>query len=174
MDKSPREKLNKKTGMPATECASSTSKKRAFEVRGSAVHGKGVFATREILKGTKVLEYKGEIIDWEEAQRRHPHDPEQPNHTFFFQRDDGTVIDGGVKGNAAKWINHSCEPNCETEEKKGRIFVYALQDIQAGEELNYDYGLVLDGRHTKKVKAEYACRCGKPKCRGTMLASKKR
>ena len=174
LDNSPQKKSGKKKEELISPSTTSSRKKRVVEVRNSAVHGKGVFATQDIPEGLKLLEYKGEIISWEEAQERHPHDPKQPNHTFFFQRDDGMVIDGGSKGNAARWINHSCDPNCETQEKDGRIFVYALRNIAEGEELNYDYGLVLDGRHTKKVKAEYACFCGSSKCRGTMLASKKR
>lgn len=174
MNNSPKKRSDKKPGKQPSAPTLPAAKKTAFEVRDSAVHGKGVFATRDIEPCTKLLEYKGELISWDEAQDRHPHDPKQPNHTFFFQRDDGMVIDGGVKGNAARWINHSCEPNCETQEEDGRIFVYTLRAIAQGEELNYDYGLILDGRHTKKIKAEYACGCGSAKCRGTMLASKKR
>ena len=84
------------------------------------------------------------------------------------------MIDGGVKGNDARWINHACAPNCEAREEKGRVFIYALHDIKRGEELNYDYGLILEQRHTAKLKASYACRCGAPECRHTMLAPKRR
>ncbi|MCG1041173.1 SET domain-containing protein-lysine N-methyltransferase [Mycetohabitans sp. B8] len=144
---------------------------RRIAVRRSGVHGKGVFATRRIASGEQLIEYKGERISWKEALRRHPHDPEQPNHTFYFALDDGTVIDGKVEGNSARWINHSCAPNCEAQEIDGRVFIHAIRAIEPDEELFYDYGLVIDARLTKKLKKEYECRCGAKKCRGTMLAS---
>ena len=86
------------------------------------------------------------------------------------------MIDGGQKGNDAKWFNHSCGPNCEAQEnQKGtKVYIVALRDIKKGEELTYDYGLVLDGRITKKRRNEYKCLCGTPECRGTMLALKKK
>ncbi|MDB5731528.1 MAG: protein-lysine N-methyltransferase [Variovorax sp.] len=147
---------------------------RRLQTRRSGVHGKGVFALRGIAEGELVMEYTGEVIDWEEALRRHPHDPAQPNHTFYFHIDDQHVIDGNVNGNSAKWINHSCEPNCRADEEGGRVFIRALRDIAAGEELNYDYGLVIDERYTSRLKAEFACWCGAAHCRGTMLAPKRR
>lgn len=147
---------------------------RRTQVRESGVHGKGVYAIRPIKAGDRVLEYKGEIITWEEALDRHPHDPSQPNHTFYFHLDDGHVIDGKYKGNSAKWINHSCDPNLEAEQDGDRVFLNALRDIEPGEELFFDYGLIIDARLTPKLKKEYACWCGSPKCRGTMLASRRR
>jgi SET domain-containing protein len=146
---------------------------RRITVRRSGVHGKGVFAAKHIAAGEEVMEYKGERISWKEALRRHPHNPEEPNHTFYFALEDGRVIDGKIDGNSAKYINHSCAPNCEAEEVEGRVFIHALRDIEPDEELNYDYGLVIEGRITKKLKKEYECRCGAKKCRGTMLALKK-
>jgi SET domain-containing protein len=143
-------------------------------VRRSGVHGKGVFARRPIAAGERVLEYRGEIIGWKEAMRRHPHDPNDPHHTFYFSLEDGTVIDAKHGGNAARWINHSCEPNCEADEQNGRVFVNALRDLKPGEELFYDYGLVIDERYTPTLKRQYACRCGSAACRGTMLAPKRR
>jgi SET domain-containing protein len=126
-----------------------------------------------IRQGEIILEYAGEVIDWDEALRRHPRDPSDPNHTFYFHLEDGRVIDGGVRGNSARWINHACAPNCESEEQAGRIFIRALRDIAAGEELSFDYRLVIDGRHTAKLKKAYACCCGAPSCRGTMLGPKR-
>lgn len=143
-----------------------------IEVRQSGVHGKGVYASASIAEGERIIEYKGEHISWDEALERHPHDPDDPNHTFYFSLEDGNVIDAKYGGNRARWINHACAPNCEAREKKGRVFIHALRDINAGDELFYDYGLVIDARYTKKLKAEYACRCGSPQCRGTMLAPK--
>jgi SET domain-containing protein len=146
---------------------------RRLQVRRSGVHGKGVFALRPIAAGTRVIEYKGEVISWKEALRRHPHDPSNPDHTFYFHIDDKHVIDGARHGNAARWINHSCEPNCEADEVEGRVFVKALRDIVPDEELFFDYQLMLEGRHTPKVKKQFACFCGAPRCRGTMLAPKR-
>lgn len=146
---------------------------RRIVVRRSGVHGRGVFAVAEIEAGDTVIEYTGEVIDWDEATERHPHDPSQPNHTFYFQLENGMVLDAKHGGNSARWINHSCEPNCQAEEINGRVFVKALRDILPGEELFYDYGLVIDERMTAKVKKQYACHCGSPDCRGTMLSARR-
>jgi SET domain-containing protein len=146
---------------------------RRIQVRRSGVHGKGVFALAAIPKGTRIIEYKGEVLTWAAAQKRHPHDPSDPNHTFFFHIDDKHVIDAAVGGNAARWINHGCTPNCVAEEEDGRVFIDARRDIAAGEELAYDYGLIIDERYTPALKKQYACRCGSRRCRGTMLAPKR-
>lgn len=146
---------------------------RRIQVRRSGIHGRGVFAIQPIEAGSTVIEYKGEIITWEEALDRHPHDPEQPNHTFYFHLDDGHVIDGKYQGNSARWINHSCAPNIEAEQDGNRVFLKALRDIAPGEELFFDYGLVIDARLTPSLKREYACWCGAKQCRGTMLATKR-
>lgn len=144
---------------------------RRIQVRRSGVHGKGVFALVDIPRGERIIEYVGEIISWDEAQRRHPHDPDDPNHTFYFHVDEHRVIDALHGGNASRWINHSCGPNCEADEQDGRIFIKSLRKIKAGEELNYDYGLVIDEPLTPELKAEYPCWCGTPQCRGTLLSS---
>jgi len=150
------------------------SKGRRIQVRRSGVHGKGVFALAPLAQGARVIEYVGEVIPWREALRRHPHDPSDPDHTFYFHIDDKRVIDANVGGNAARWINHACTPNCEADEDDGRIFIRALRDIAPGEELFYDYGLVIDERYTPKLKKQFACRCGSAGCRGTMLAPRRR
>ena len=147
---------------------------RRIQVRRSGVHGKGVFALQPLAAGERIIEYKGEVITWPEALRRHPHDPSDPNHTFYFHIDDRHVIDANVGGNAARWINHACDPNCQADEHDGRVFIEALRDIAPGEELFYDYGLVIDERYTPKLKKDYECRCGSPNCRRTMLAPKRR
>lgn len=145
---------------------------RRIQTRRSGVHGKGVFAVQDIPRGETLIEYVGEVIDWEEALRRHPHDPKDPNHTFYFHIDEDHVIDAKVGGNSSRWINHSCDPNCEADEVDGRVFIKSLRKIKAGEELNYDYGLIIDEPYTKKLKAEYPCWCGSKNCRGTLLAPK--
>ena len=153
--------------------APSTSGKR-IQVRRSGVHGKGVFALQDIAEGETLIEYVGEIISWDEAQDRHPHDPSDPNHTFYFHVNEDRVIDALYGGNSSRWINHSCGPNCEADEENDRIFIKALRNIKAGEELNYDYGLIIDEPYTKKLKAEYPCWCGSANCRGTLLSPKDR
>jgi SET domain-containing protein len=135
-----------------------------IEVRESAVHGRGVYATHFIRKGTRIIEYTGQRVSWEGA----PDDENDP-HTFNFGLENGEVINPEIGGNDARWINHSCDPNCEAAEEDDRIFIDAMRDIQAGEELFYDYALEIDEPITEESKKEYACHCGSSKCRGTML-----
>ncbi len=152
-----------------------SSRQRAYRVQRSAVHGNGVFARRDIAVSERVIEYRGREISWDEALARAAAQGGPHNHTFFFSLANGNVIDGGDGGNAARFINHSCEPNCEAiEHENGRIFIYALHDIKAGDELSYSYPLIYEGRHTAAVKRAFACRCGAPGCTGTMLAPKRR
>jgi uncharacterized protein len=157
---------------PAETAAGSDS--RRIQTRRSGVHGKGVFALQDLAEGETLIEYVGEVISWKEALRRHPHDPSDPNHTFYFHIDDGHVIDAKHGGNSSRWINHSCKPNCEADETGGRVFIKALRGIKAGEELFYDYGLIIDAKYTKKLLAEYPCWCGAKSCRGTLLAPKEK
>jgi uncharacterized protein len=160
--------------VPAKTPKESSAAGRRIQTRRSGVHGKGVFAVQDLAEGETIIEYVGEIIKWKEAQRRHPHDPNDPNHTFYFHIDKKRVIDALYGGNSSRWINHSCDPNCEADEDGGRVFIKALRNIAAGEELNYDYGLIIDEKYTKELKAEYPCWCGARNCRGTLLAPKKK
>ncbi len=131
-----------------------------YVVRRSKLHGNGVFAARKIPAGARIIEYAGARISAKEADRRHPTNPDDPFHTFFFSLSSGKVIDGGDNGNDARWINHSCAPNCESQEGSSgkRVYIHALRDIKRGEELFYDYGLVLDGKIAKAMKrATNAC-----------------
>jgi SET domain-containing protein len=147
----------------------------AYRVERSSVHGNGVFARRDIAPGERIIEYGGREITWDEAQVRAEIQGGPHNHTFFFSLANGNVIDGGDHGNEARFINHSCEPNCEAiEEEDGRIFIYALHDIRQDEELSYSYPLIYEGRHTPAIKRAFACRCGALNCTGTMLAPKPR
>jgi SET domain-containing protein len=146
----------------------------AYEVNASPVHGKGVFARRKIPAGERIIEYKGERITWDEAIERASARGGPVNHTFYFSLADGRVIDGGSHGNQARWINHACSPNCEAYEDEGRVYLHALRDIEPGEELNYNYALIYDERHTPALKRLFECRCGTPGCTGTMLAPKRR
>jgi SET domain-containing protein len=135
-----------------------------IEVRESSVHGRGVYAAEPIREGTRIIEYTGERVAWEAA----PDDPDDP-HTFNFGLENGEVINPEVGGNEARWINHSCDPNCEAVEEDNRIFIYALRDIQPGEELLYDYHMELDEPITESAKKKFGCHCGAAKCRGTMI-----
>jgi len=144
---------------------------RAWRVYDSPIHGRGVFAARTIRKGETVIEYRGKRMTWDEACEQPASDDADPYHTFLFSLDDGRVIDAAIGGNAARWINHSCAPNCETcEDDRGRVFGAARRTIRPGEELSYDYKLEIEGKVGPRMRKAYACRCGAPRCRGTMLA----
>lgn len=145
-----------------------------IQVRRSGVHGRGVYAVAPFAAGERLVEYQGERISDDEAARRHPADPAQPTHTFYFSLAGGGVIDANHGGNSARWINHSCAPNCEANEVGGRVYIHALRDIEAGEELFYDYHLSIEARMTAKLKRDYECRCGAADCRRTMLIPRKR
>ncbi|WP_428421565.1 SET domain-containing protein [Methylibium sp.] len=173
MTQSPRRKTATATRTARPTAPPATRDGRRIQVRRSGVHGKGVFALRPLAKGETLIEYTGEVIDWPEALRRHPHDPNDPHHTFYFSIDEDHVIDAKVGGNAARWINHACSPNCEADETQGRVFIKTLRAVKPGEELFYDYGLVIDERYTPKLKKQYECRCGSRACRGTLLAPKR-
>jgi uncharacterized protein len=154
--------------------AAKPRKKPAYVVRNSPIHGRGVFAGRTIRKGTQIVEYRGERISMREAERRPDSDPDNPYHTFLFELNDGQVIDAAVRGNAARWINHSCAPNCEPfEDEDDRVFIEARRTIRKGEELTYDYKLSVAGRISALQRAAYTCRCGEDGCRGTMLEKPK-
>jgi hypothetical protein len=159
---------------PSNDKPAAAPSGKRIQVRRSGVHGKGVFALQDLAEGETLIEYVGEVISWDEAQDRHPHDPQDPNHTFYFHVNEDRVIDALFGGNSSRWINHSCKPNCEADEDNDRIFIKALRNIKAGEELNYDYGLIIDEPYTKKLLAEYPCWCGAKNCRGTLLSPKER
>ncbi|MBW8722712.1 MAG: SET domain-containing protein-lysine N-methyltransferase [Polaromonas sp.] len=154
---------------------------RRIQTRRSGVHGKGVFAVQDLAEGETLIEYIGEIINWKEALRRHPHDPKDPNHTFYFHIDEDHVIDAKHGGNSSRWINHSCKPNCEAvieenqngKRHKDKVFIEAIRKIKPGEELTYNYGITLDEPHTAKLKKLWACKCGAKNCTGTMLQPKR-
>ena len=142
------------------------TRKRAvqIEVRQSGVHGRGVYTTQFIPKGMRIIEYTGERVSWEAAPDK-ANDP----HTFNVGLENGDVINPEIGGNDARWINHSCNPNCEAIEEDDRIFIYAMRNIQAGEELLYDYRMEIDEPTTEAAKKKFACHCGASNCRGTML-----
>ncbi len=145
-----------------------------LSVRRSGIHGRGVYARIPIPAGVRLVEYTGRRMDEEEADFIYPEVPGQPYHTFLFAIDDGVVIDANVGGSIAKWINHSCDPNCDAVIDDGHVYIESIRDIEAGEELSYDYNFILHGvRHSPAAKKRYPCICGAPNCRGTMLAKKR-
>jgi len=140
-----------------------------FAVRRSRVHGRGAFALRRIRKGTRIVEYTGERVSHREADRRYEDREASDNHTFLFIVDARTVIDAGAGGNEARFINHSCNPNCEAVIEAKRVYIEAVRTIEPGEELSYDYQLARAPDDPPDADAIYACRCGHPECRGSML-----
>lgn len=115
-----------------------------------------------------MIEYRGERITQEEADRRYDESMQGP-FTRLFEVDESTIIDAGVRGNSARYINHSCSPNCESLNEDGRIFIQARRDIRPGEELTYDYQLETEERVTRRLQKLFACNCGSRRCRGTLL-----
>ena len=153
---------------------SKTEEHPLYKVTRSKVHGFGAFATRDVKKGEVLDEYLGDRITHAQADKRYEDHDENDNHTFLFIVDKKTVIDAGIGGNDARFINHKCDPNCESEIKKGRVFIVATKAIAKGEELGYDYQIGREKDDPENVDEIYACRCGSPKCRGTMLWPAKR
>jgi len=140
-----------------------------IEVRYSPIHGSGVFALRRIRKGTTVLEYLGERVTHEQADARYENKDSKDNHTFLFTVDARTVIDGGVNGNESRFVNHGCDPNCQSVNRHKRIFIEAIRTIQPEEELAYDYEITRDEDDPPDIDEIFACRCGARGCRGSML-----
>ena len=153
---------------------------RKIVARKSPIHGNGVFAVAPIRKGERVIEYKGRRRTHDEVDNDTGGDVDS-GHTFLFTLNDDWVIDASYEGNDARWINHSCDPNCEAvidedeggDTRKDRVFIEAIRDIRPGEELSYNYGITLAERHTPRLKKIWACLCGSPKCTGTMLQPKR-
>jgi SET domain-containing protein len=158
---------------PATSPSSSAARPLPFELRQSPIQGKGAFATRRIRKGARIIEYTGERITQDEADKRYDDEAMGRHHTFLFTLDEKTVIDAAVDGNEARFINHSCDPNCQALIEDDKIFIYALKDISPGQELSYDYAYERAEGMEEESEKLYVCRCGAKNCRGTILAPPK-
>ncbi len=149
--------------------------------RRSAIHGNGVFAATDIAAGTRLIQYRGRLLTHAESDALYG-DGADTGHTFLLAVNDDYVIDANRQGNSARWINHGCAPNCEAvieedtggDPRRDRVFIESIRDIRAGEELTYNYGIVLGVPHTRAMKQVWACRCGAPQCTGTMLQPKRR
>lgn len=152
---------------------------RKIVARRSAIHGNGVFAVAPIAKGERVIEYKGRRRTHEQVDGDAAGDIDT-GHTFLFTLNDEYVIDANYDGNTARWINHSCSPNCEAvldeddgdDRTRDRVFIEAIRDIKPGDELSYNYGITLDEKYTAELKKIWECRCGSRNCTGTMLQPK--
>ena len=150
-----------------------------LSARLSPIHGNGVFATQSIKKGERIVRYQGKVRTHHQVDEDYGNEKEN-GHTFLFTLNDYYVIDGNLEGNISRWLNHSCEPNCESqlaEDEQGRphkdrIYIHAIRNIKVGEELTYNYGIVLDEPHTVKLKKLWACKCGSKSCTGTILQPK--
>src|SRR5438067_8720778 len=139
----------------------------SYIVRRSRVHGRGLFARTPYRRGDLVGEYQGRVIDVALEGETSSAWNSDPAYTLLFALDDGLTIDAGVKGNSIRFMNHSCDPNCETSVEVDRVFVHALRPIRPGEELTYDYNL-RPGDPADSTDA-YTCKCGSKMCRGTMI-----
>ena len=163
------------TKRPTPAARTQTQKvNKYFELRQSSIQGRGGFAIRPIPKGTRIIEYVGERISHDQADKRYDDGGMGRHHTFLFSIDSKTVIDAAVDGNEARFINHSCAPNCEAIDERKRIYIEAIRDIAPGEELTYDYAYERDGTEDEEWERIYLCKCGAPNCRGTILAPPKK
>ncbi|HEU5069431.1 MAG TPA: SET domain-containing protein-lysine N-methyltransferase [Verrucomicrobiae bacterium] len=150
------------TQPPATTPAESGDSKHSLvRFTYSSIHGTGGFARCDIPAGTRVIEYVGERIDKAEARRRC-----EADNRYIFYLNEAWDIDGDVPWNPARFLNHSCVPNCESEldEDAGRVWIIALRDIKAGEELSFNYGYDLADY------LDHPCRCGAPGCVGYIVS----
>ena len=150
-----------------------TDQPKPFEIRQSPMQGLGAFATRPILAGIRLIEYAGQRLTPAEADARYPDVEGERHHTVLFAIDDEIVIDAAAEGNEARFINHSCDPNCDAVIEDGRIWIETIRDVGVGEELAYDYAYVLEERHSPAAKRRFPCNCGAAICRGTILAKKR-
>jgi len=141
-----------------------------FAARRSRIHGTGVFATRRIRPGRLLIAYVGQSIKRAEARKRYGRDAAREDpHTLLFHLEGNRYIDAAVDGNDARFINHSCDPNCDPELLDGAIWIRSIRNIQPGVELTYDYSLQIEKGASRRRRSQYTCRCSAAKCRGTML-----
>ena len=153
---------------------------KKIKARKSAIHGNGVFAVEPLKKGERIIRYRGLLRTHAEVDADDSGDVES-GHTFLFTLNDEYVLDANYNGNDARWMNHSCSPNCEAvieesaddDRREDKVFIEAIRNIKPGEELVYNYGITLAERHTPRLKKIWECRCGSKKCTGTMLQPKR-
>ena len=141
-----------------------------YVLRPSPMHGVGAFAAGPIRRGTRIIEYTGERITHAEADARYDDAAMDRHHTFLMIVNRRWVLDAAVGGNDARFVNHSCDPNCEIVVARGRVFIEAIADIRPGEEITYDYAYEREEGDDAIATSRYPCRCGAVRCRGTILA----
>jgi SET domain-containing protein len=146
-----------------------TPRNRWLVLRRSKIHGRGVYARTDIPNGTRLIEYTGALIDNAEADRRYEDERMRRHHTFLFILNSRTCVDAAVGGNISRFINHSCDPNCVAWIEGGHIWIDALRDVKAGEELGYEYEYDFLPEYTVEDLEFYGCECGSPNCRGTIV-----
>lgn len=154
--------------------------RKNYIVRASTIHGRGVFAARNLPPNYTLIQYRGRLLTHAQADASF-NDNVDSGHTFLFTLNDHYVIDAGAGGNSARWINHSCDPNCQAailesphgNPARDRIVIQTIRPVQAGEELTYHYGIKLAVPHSKRLKRIWACHCGARNCTGTLLAHKR-
>ncbi|MEO8561044.1 MAG: SET domain-containing protein-lysine N-methyltransferase [bacterium] len=173
MEHTPTGLARRSAPLPVSSGMPTDSSELPFEIRPSAMQGLGAFATQRIATGVRLIEYAGERLSPAESEARYPDVEGERHHTFLFAIDDDVVIDAAVDGNEARFINHSCDPNCDAVIDDGRIWIETIRDVAPGEELAYDYAYVLEERHTPAAKRRFPCACGAATCRGTILAKKR-
>lgn len=138
-------------------------------LRRSGIQGRGVYARVAIPRETRLIEYVGERISHAEADRRDALERARGSHTYLFIVNGRTVIDARNGGNVSRYINHSCDPNCEARFEGSRIWIYTVREVAAREELSYDYEYDWEPGFTLADLAEHRCRCGSRNCRGTLV-----
>jgi uncharacterized protein len=156
-------KLSMKRASPNHAKLDSRFTKWKLRVGPSGIHRRGVFAAEDISRGRKVIEYTGERISRRAAAARFRRIwlSRGPKRCYLFQLNRGWAIDGAVGGSGAELINHSCDPNLRTGRIRGHILYFSRREIRRGEELTVDYRF-------PKRSVRVRCRCGSPKCRGTI------
>ena len=143
-------------------------------LRRSKIHGRGVYARKDIPNDTRLIEYAGERISNAEADRRYDDEAMAKHHTFLFILNERWCIDAAVGGNISRYINHSCDPNCVAWIEGQHIWIDSQRNIKKGEELSYDYEYDFLPEYTVEDLEFYACHCGSPRCRGTIVDVPKR
>jgi len=156
------------------DTVSPVRRREPFATRRSPIHGLGVFATRRIRAGRRLIVYEGEELTEAAVDARYGGEAANDPHTLLFHVGGDRYIDASVGGNDARFINHSCGPNCESVILDGRVVIRAIRNIQPGTELTYDYALEIERGASRARRALFACRCGARSCRGTMLEPRRR
>jgi len=135
---------------------------KLYKVKKSNIDKKGLYASKNIKSGVKIIDYIGKIITKKEAQKNSKFDNKKD--IYLFNINEKYDLDGDFKWNAARLINHSCSPNCEVEGKGLKLWIASIKEIKKGEELTYDYGFSYDADYK-----QFPCKCGSMNCVGYIV-----